>query len=305
VKRENPKKKVKITEKILNIFRRSKTLRVHTYLLPSWIWYILFFLAPIGLLFVYSFWRMEDVFLIREFTTQNYVNIFTYREGMYVRLLGKTILMAGAITIGAVGLGYPVAYYISMRMEKHKYSALFLLMGPYLVNYLLILYAWRIILEPSGILNYVLVTIGLPRQEWFLWNWWTVIFMDVAAWSPWLVFPMFASLEKMEKTLLEAAADLGANPRQAFMRVTLPLSMPGILVATLFVLIPSIGEYATADLVGGSGGITYPVPIENYFHKALQWPLGSAMSFLMLIVILIMVSILLRKVSLEQIMESL
>jgi spermidine/putrescine transport system permease protein len=248
---------------------------------------------------------MQDVFLIQEFNVQNYISIFTYSNGMYIKLLIKTILMAGAITIGSVGLGYPVAYYISMRIEKHKYSALFLLMGPYLVNYILVLFAWRIILESGGILNFVLTSIGLPRQEWFLWNWWTVVFMDIAAWAPWLVFPMFASLEKMEKTLLEAAADLGANPRQAFLKVTLPLSMPGVLVATLFVLIPSMGEFATADFVGGSGGIVYAVPIENYFHKALQWPLGSAMSFFLLLVVLIMVSILLRKVSLEQIMESL
>lgn len=302
------KKKATIKEKILNVFRKSEKIRVSLHLSHSLIWYLVFFLAPISLTFAYSFWRMEGVHLIPTWTLENYVAVFTYKNQLYIRLLIKSILMCVAVTLGSVGLGYPIAYYLSMKVEKYKYPLLFLLMGPYLCSYILLVFAWRdIVLSWNGIVNSLLINLGLISQplEWLMYNMGTVIFILIISWAPWLAFPMFVSLEKMDKTLLEAAADLGANPRQAFLKVTLPLSTPGILVAVLFVFIPTIGEFVTPALVGGTEGMMYANFIERRFQRGWNWPLGSALSFVMMVTTLIIVYVMLRKVSLEQIMESL
>jgi len=295
-------------EKILNVFRKSEKIRVSFYLSHSLIWYIAFLIVPISLTFLYSFWRMESMHLIPTWTLENYVKTFTYKDLMYIRLLIKSFLMSVAVTLGSVGLGYLIAYYLSMKVEKYKYPLLFLLMGPYLCSYILLVFSWGwIILGWNGIVNSLLINLGLISQplEWLMHNLSTVIFILILSWAPWLVFPMFVSLEKMDKTLLEAAADLGANPRQAFLKVTLPLSTPGILVAVLFVFIPTIGEFVTPALVGGTEGMMYANFIEHLFQRGWNWPLGSALSFVMMIFTLIIVFIMLRKVSLEQIMESL
>jgi spermidine/putrescine transport system permease protein len=231
---------------------------------------------------------------------------------LYVGVLIKSIFVAIAVTLGSVGVGYPIAYYLSMKVEKHRYALLFLLMGPYLASYILLVFAWQVILgygttEGGGVINFVLLNLGLIKEPitWFMYNMGTVIFILIFSWGPWLVFPMFANLEKMDKTLLEAAADLGANPRQAFLKVTFPLSKPGILVAVLFVFIPTIGEFITPSLVGGTEGMMFANIIEGRFQRGYDWPLGSALSFILLVTTLIMASILIRKVSLEQVMESL
>jgi len=231
---------------------------------------------------------------------------------LYAGLLIKSVFMSVAVTLGSIGIGYPIAYYLSIKVQKYKYTLLFLLMGPYLCSYILLVFAWQVILnygtkEGGGIINYVLMNLGLIQEPitWFMYNMGTVVFILIVSWGPWLVFPMFANLEKMDKTLLEAAADLGANPRQAFLKVTLPLSTPGILVAVLFVFIPTIGEFVTPSIVGGTEGTMYANFIERLFKRGWDWPLGSALSFILLVTTLIMVSILLRKVSLEQVMESL
>jgi len=231
---------------------------------------------------------------------------------LYTGVLIKSIFVAIAVTLGSVGVGYPIAYYLSMKVEKHRYALLFLLMGPYLASYILLVFAWQVILgygtaEGGGVINFVLLNLGLIKEPitWFMYNMGTVIFILIFSWGPWLVFPMFANLEKMDKTLLEAAADLGANPRQAFLKVTFPLSKPGILVAVLFVFIPTIGEFITPSLVGGTEGMMFANIIEGRFQRGYDWPLGSALSFILLVTTLIMASILIRKVSLEQVMESL
>ncbi|UCE15524.1 MAG: ABC transporter permease [Candidatus Bathyarchaeota archaeon] len=231
---------------------------------------------------------------------------------LYAGVLIKSIFVSVAVTLGSVGVGYPIAYYLSMKVEKYKYTLLFLLMGPYLASYILLVFAWKVILdygtaEGGGVINAVLLNLGLIKEPitWLMYNIGPVVFILIFSWGPWLVFPMFANLEKMDKTLLEAAADLGANPRQAFWKVTLPLSKPGILVAILFVFIPTIGEFVTPSIVGGTEGMMYANIIEGRFKRGYNWPLGSALSFILLITTLIMASILIRKVSLEQVMESL
>ena len=290
---------------MLNFFRGEKR-SILLNLFPSLLWYFVFLTAPLVLVVVLSFWRMEDVILIPDFTLEHYVTFFT--KPLYGELLLRSIGIAAAVTAGCIALGYPAAYYLSFKTRIPKYTLLILLMGPYLASYLIIIFSLRfLILGYGGLVNTVLMNLGLITDplEWLMHNQFAVIFTLVQSWTPWVILPMFASLEKIDKTLLEAAADLGASPMQTFRKVTLPLSMPGVLVAVLFVFIPSVGEFITADLVGGTSGVMIGNIIQKLFQRGLQWPLGAAITIMMMIITLIGIFILLKKVSLEQIMESL
>lgn len=300
-----------ITEKVLNFLRGEKR-SILLNLSPSLLWYLVFLTAPLVLVVMLSFWRTEDVILIPTFTLEHYITFFTKYGArgqlLYIELLLKSIGMAAAITIGCIALGYPAAYYLSFKTKIPKYTLLLLLMGPYLASYLIIIFSLRfLILGHNGLVNTLLINLGLITEplEWLMHNQYAVIFTLIQSWTPWLVLPMFASLEKIDKTLLEAAADLGASPMQTFRKVTLPLSMPGVLVAVLFVFIPSVGEFITANLVGGTSGFMIGNMIQKLFQRGYTWPLAAAVTIMMMIVTLIGVFILLRKVSLEQIMESL
>lgn len=293
-----------IKEKVLNFFRGEKT-SVLLNLSPSLVWYLVLLTSSLVLMVALSFWRQE-VYLIPTFTLDNYARFFT--DPLFRGLLLKSIGMATAVTVGSIGIGYPVAYYVSLKTRIPKYTLICLLMGPYLTSYVVQIFAWKhLILNYGGLVNTLLMNLGLITEPltWIMNNQYAVIFILIQSWAPWIVLPMFASLEKIDKTLLEAAADLGASPMQVFLKVTLPLSMPGVLVAVLFVFIPSVGEFITPKLVGGTGGYMYANFIQAAFHRGLHWPFGSALTVIMLIVTLSIIFVLLMKVSLEQIMESL
>ncbi len=294
-----------IIEKVLNFFRGEKR-SILLNLSPSLLWYLIFLTIPIVVVITLSFWQMEDVILIPTFTLEHYNTFLT--KPLYSNLLIRSLGIATAVTAGCIALGYPAAYYLSFKTKIPKYTLLIILMGPYLASYLIIVFSLKfLILGYGGLVNTVLINIGLIKDPitWLMDKQFAVIFTLVQSWTPWVILPMFASLEKIDKTLLEAAADLGASPMQTFRKVTLPLSMPGVLVAVLFVFIPSVGEFITADLVGGTSGVMIGNIIQKFFHKGLQWPLGSAVTVIMTIVTLGIIFALLTKVSLEQIMESL
>lgn len=294
-----------ITEKVLKFFRGEKKSIIFN-MFPSLVWYLIFLTVPLVVVIVLSFWQMEDVILIPTFTLEHYNTFFT--KPLYGQVLLRSIGIATAVTAGCIALGYPAAYYLSFKTKIPKYTLLIVLMGPYLASYLIIVFALKyVILGYGGLVNTILIDLGLIAEPitWFVNNQNAVIFTLVQSWTPWIILPMFASLEKIDKTLLEAAADLGASPMVAFRKVTLPLSMPGILVAVLFVFIPSVGEFLTADLMGGTSGVMIGNVIQKLFQKGLHWPLGSAITIMMMIVTLTIIFVLLTKVSLEQIMESL
>lgn len=289
----------------LGLIRKRKGLPVLVNLTPSLVWYVLFFGIPVGLMFVYSFWKQVYVRIIPMFTLENYVAFFTIP--MYPLLLVKSLMMAVGVTLASIALAYPAAYYLALRIKKHKYMLMLILWGPFWTSYLLIVLAWKLILGYNGALNSLLIYLGLIKEPLtaLVYSPFATILALVHIWAPWLAFPIFVSLEKMDKSLLEAAADLGATPRQAFLRVTLPLSMPGVLVAVLFVFIPVVGEFVTPSLIGGPGGIMFGNVIENLFHRGTNWPMGSAFSFVMLVVVMVTAILLIRRIGLQALMESL
>ncbi|UCC33697.1 MAG: ABC transporter permease, partial [Candidatus Bathyarchaeota archaeon] len=194
-------------------------------------------------------------------------------------------------------------YYISTRGGKYKYVLLALIMTPYLVSWVILIFGWRMIIGHTGLVNTLLEMAGLePVKVWKTWV--AVIFVLVTSWAPWLVLPIFVSLEKIDRTLLEAGADLGASALQNFRKITLPLSIPGLLVATFFVMIPTFGEFAAPVIAGGSSGAMIGTAIEEAF-KRMNWPFGSAMAFLLVGIALIASLVLIRKTGLRTLMESL
>ncbi len=296
-----------IFNKILKFIRKRERLSIGMQLSPAMFWIVFFLLIPLGILVIYSFWEMVGTRLIPVWDLRNYVDVFTRVGGMYIRLLVKSLAMSALVTVGSIALAYPVAYFVSLRIEKYKYTWLILLMGPYLVCWVILVFGWKMVIGYSGLLNYLAQLLGLISEpmSWMWNNWWAVVFILIMGWAPWLVLPMFVSLEKIDKSLLEAAADLGAKPMKRFLRITLPLSSPGLLVATFFVLIPTFGEFVTPALAGGSRGVMYGNAIDASFTSMMAWPFGSALSIFLMIISLIVATILIRIVGLEKLMESL
>lgn len=295
----------KLLDLPLNQLRKSKKSRTQYSVGPSLFWYAFFFVIPTGYMFIISFWRQSGIRLIPDLTLGNYFEFFV--NPVYYGVFLKSLLIAVSVTLLSVGFGYAVAYYMATRIKKYKIPTLLLLLGPFWANYLLIIFAWKAILGKTGILNSFLQYLGLIEEPVgsLLYSPLAVVITLVHIWTPFLVLPMFTSLEKIDQTLLEAAEDLGANKRQAFARVTLPLSMPGIMVAVLFVFIPTVGEFITPLLVGGPAGQMYGNLIQVLFHRGFDWPLGSALTFIMFMVTVAAASILILKIGLQKVIESL
>jgi spermidine/putrescine transport system permease protein len=296
-----------IRERVLNIFRKMKKLGYYWRLFPAVFWLGFFLVLPLSVMFIYSFWTMVRFELIPTWTLRNYLDIFVRSEGLYFRLLLKSLGMSAAVTLGSIALAYPAAYYISTRGGKYKYVLLNLSITPYMVSWVILIFGWRMVNDYNGLVNTLLIRVGLISEpvRWLWGNWMAVIFVLIVSWAPWLILPIFVSLEKIDRTLLEAGADLGASPSENFRKITLPLSMPGLLVATFFVMIPVFGEFVAPILAGGVTGAMIGTAIEAAFKRMHNWPFGSAMSFLLVIIALIASLVLIRKAGLRTLMESL
>lgn len=261
---------------------------------PPALWLLLLFVLPLGIMALYTF-RGGSFGEAREVWTLN-----SYREFLanaaYHRLLLRSILVAFVVSLGSVILAYPLAYFLVFRASSHRVTLLTILVIPAWTSFLLRILAWRLVLGSNGVLNNVLLSLGLIGEPApiLLYSMTAVMVVLVYVWIPFVALPIFAGLERIDRSLLEAAADLGCSRTTAFLRVTLPLSMPGVLAGFFFAFIPTVGEYVTPLLVGGTRGIMYGNLIQDQFVKALNWPLGSVMSLVMLVVVLLLITIFLR-----------
>jgi spermidine/putrescine transport system permease protein len=273
--------------------------------LPPLLWLGLFFLAPLILMAAYSF-RADTAGGILSgwtFTLKQYAGVFA--SGSYSRLLGISAGLALAVAFFAVTLAYPIAYFLAYKAGTRASLYLILLLVPFWTSYLLRVMAWKIMLGSEGVINSLLVYIGLVKEPvtLLLYSRSAVLLTLVYVWIPFVTLPILAALQRIDLSLFEAAADLGASPFKTFWRVTFPLSLPGVLAAFFMVFIPSIGEYVTPLLVGGSSGTLYGNIIQDFFTKAANWPFGSAMSMIMLLLTLALVAIALRLVDLRKLVE--
>lgn len=249
--------------------------------LPPALWLAAFFLLPMAGMLLTSLQGGEGV---------SGLGLAQYRALLasprYLRELGQTSLVSALVAGLAVLLAYPLAWFLAFHGGRRRALLLLILMAPGWVSYLLRVFAWKLMLGTGGALNQLLLALGLLREPapWLLYSMRAVVAVLVYVWIPFAALPIFAALERIDRSLLEAAADLGARPWQAFRRVTLPLSMPGVSAAFCLVFIPTLGEYVTPLLVGGPRGQLFGNQVQSQFQKAMNWPLGAAMGLMMLLV---------------------
>ena len=267
---------------------------------------VAFLVAPLALMVSISF-RSEltsDIFGPFDPTLEHYEQVAAV--GGYWQVLQTSALMALVVALLATALAYPIAYFLAFRAGGRAGLYLILLLVPFWTSYLLRVMAWKLMLGSNGVINEALTGIGLidaPLNA-LLYNRNTVVVTLIYVWIPFATLPILAVLGRIDVRLHDAAADLYASPFQQFRRVTLPLSLPGIAAAFLMVFIPTIGEYVTPLLVGGTAGIMYGNVIQDFFTKSANWPLGSALSVIMLAVTLALVVVGLRIVKPRRLLGS-
>jgi spermidine/putrescine transport system permease protein len=251
-------------------------------------WLVVFFVAPIAIVAAYSF----DVYSL--FPGAHGFTLSAWRafvhSAVYLRLFWKSVQMSLIVSAIIVVLAYPLAYFLALSGTKRKYILLLLLIAPFLTSYLLRVLAWKVILGDQGVFNTFLFWTGLrspgdPISQ-LLYSRFAVMLVLGYIWLPFVALPIFVSLEGLDRRLLEAASDLGASRLQAFRRVTLPLSLPGIAAAFLFVFIPTLGEFVTPSLVGGASGYMYGNQIVDLFGTGFpDWETGSVLAMFLFVVV--------------------
>ncbi|MGH6933039.1 MAG: ABC transporter permease [Dongiaceae bacterium] len=289
------------------LVRRSEALRGHLLLSPTLLVMVGMLIMPIVALVAASFWTQVYFDLDRTFTLKNYWTIIKptgeifYLWGflplprletpIYVVLLGKSLMMSLIATTVIILMAYPMAYFLAFRVMRHKILWIILISVPFWTSYLLRVFAWKVILGYNGVINSGLISLGLIEEplQFLLYNPTSVIITLTHAWLAFAILPIYVSLEKIDRSLLEAATDLGDGPVQRFFRVTLPLSLPGTISSSLLVFIPTVGDYVTPTLVGGTSGIMIGNVIQTLFGKANNAPLGAAVSLTMMLVVTLIV----------------
>ncbi|MEY4964973.1 MAG: hypothetical protein RL274_556 [Pseudomonadota bacterium] len=200
-------------------------------------------------------------------------------KGSYRILFVRSVLIAGLVTLVTVALAYPTAYFVAFHARR-KFLWLIVLTIPFWTSYLLRVFAWKIILGYGGVINSGLLGLGLIDQplSFLLYNPFSVVVTLAHAWAAFAILPIYVSLEKIDRTLLEAAADLGDSKLRRFLRITLPLSMPGVIGAAILIFVPTTGDFVTPELVGGPAGAMIANIIEVQFNQVGNWPLGAALA---------------------------
>lgn len=221
---------------------------------------------------------------------------------VYLRQLGLSVAMAFGIAVAATVLAYPVAYFLAFRARHRAAAFLVLLLLPFATSFLLRIMAWRLLLGREGAINWLLTTTGLVDEPsgLLIYSRAGVIITLIYIWIPFAALPIYAALQRIDRGHLEAAADLGAGPWTRFLRVTMPLSLPGALAALFMVFIPTVGEYVTPVLVGGPDGVMYGQLVQDFFTRAGNWPLGSALAVAMLVTTVALVAVAVRIIDLRR-----
>jgi spermidine/putrescine transport system permease protein len=259
--------------------------------------------VPIGIVGAYS------VGVLTLFPGSHAFTLSAWHEfvhgGVYLRLFWKSVKMSLIVSALVVLVAYPLAYYLALSGTKRKYVLLLVLIAPFLTSYLLRVLAWKVILGNEGVVNTFLVWTGLRSPDHplsaLLYSRFAVMLVLGYVWLPFVALPIFVSLESLDARLLEAASDLGASRWQAFRRVTLPLSLPGVVAAFLFVFIPTVGEFITPSLVGGTSGYMYGNQIVDLFGTGFpDWTTGSVLALFLLGVVAVLTAVFARFLQLRQ-----
>jgi spermidine/putrescine transport system permease protein len=246
-------------------------------------------LFPLSLVLFLGFRHNDGSLLGAGFTLQNFA--MALADPLYAAVMVRTLLIAGLVTLATVVTAYPVAYYLAFHAGPRRALLLFLVTLPFWTSYLLRVFAWKIVLAFNGVLNSALLTTGLATEPIlaFLNSPAAVLVTLAHAYAVFAILPIYVALQTIPRSLLEAASDLGAHPIDVFRKVVLPMSMPGVLAASLVVFITTVGDFVTPSLIGGPSSTMIGSIIQAQFGKANDWPFGSALSVLVMLVILAVV----------------
>ncbi len=251
-------------------------------LIPGVVWYVFFLLIPLGFIFTFSFLHKGPYGqIIYTFDLSNYARVF---ELLYLRMVGRSVFLAAGTTLACFVLGFPLAYTMARSPDRLKKILLGLVIVPFWTNFIIRVYALKLVIGDAGLLNRILMNAGVISHPLAFTNSLTGVAIGmVYNYLPFMILPLFVALDKFDFTLLDAAYDLGANRIQTLFKILLPLSVPGIITGALFVFIPAFGEFVIPDLLGGSQNMYVGNLITDAFLKNHDWPFGSALSSLLVV----------------------
>jgi len=269
------------------------------------LWLILFFILPVCFIVAYSVGGLHLLPTDRGAVSLDAWRRFLFGGSVYLGLFWKSVKVSLIVSVAVVLLAYPVGYFLALCVRKRKYVLLLVIIAPFLTSYLLRVLAWKVILGSNGVINTALYQLHLRQPdhpvEWLIYSQFAVMLVLAYVWIPFVALPIFVSLNNLDGSLLEAAGDLGASRWRTFLRVTLPLSVPGLIAAFVFVFVPTIGEFVTPQLVGGTNGYLFGNAVNDRFTKALDWQSGSVFAMFLLIVVAVLMAIFGRRVQMRSV----
>jgi spermidine/putrescine transport system permease protein len=283
--------------------RRSPGLATAGLIAPPILWLVLFFAIPVVLVALLSVGGItlfpgDDVWTFSAWQS------FLQWDSLYLELFWRSVRMSLIVSVVCVVLAYPIAYFLALGTSRRKYTLLLLIIVPFFTSFLLRVAAWKFILGDQGVINSFAYWTGLRADgdpiPQLLYSQFTVMLVLGYVWIPFVALPIFVSLETLDRRLLEAASDLGATRWQAFRRITLPLSLPGVIAAFVFIFIPTIGEYVTPSLVGGNRGFMFGNAIADLFGPGFDWTTGAVLSLFLFIVVLLLTVLFARFLSVRR-----
>ncbi|MGL6135750.1 MAG: ABC transporter permease [Planktothrix sp.] len=271
--------------------RKTKTLLI--LLLPATIWLLIFFVIPLIIVLIYSFLERGNYGGVTwEFTLKNYQRL---ANDLYGNIIWRSLGLASLTTLICLIIGYPLAFLIAISSSRWRNLLLFLVIIPFWTNFLVRTYAWMVILRSEGVINTFLQSLNLISEPLnLLFTPFAVVVGLVYGYLPFMILPLYATIERLNFSLVEAAQDLGANHIKTFFRIILPLTLPGIIAGSILVFIPALGAFITPDILGGAKTVMVGNLIQNQFLQARDWPFGSALSMGLMILVLIPVMIYFR-----------
>jgi spermidine/putrescine transport system permease protein len=278
----NPEEK----RSLLDTVRRHRGLQVLVLIFPSLFWLTVFFAVPLVIVFVYSFLKRGPYGqIVWEFSLGNYGRFF---DPIYLKIFLRSFKIAAITTVISFVLGYPMAYWIATRPARMRTTLLLLLIIPFWTNFLVRTYAWVLILRDSGLINNALMGLGVISEPLPLFGTDIAVIIGlVYGWFPDMVLPCYATIERLDFSLVEAAQDLYANEVSAFLRVIFPLTLPGVIAGSMLVFIPALGAYITPDLLGGAKSVMIGNVIQSQFLTVRDYPFGAAFSFVLMAAMLL------------------
>lgn len=253
---------------------------------PPFLYLFFFLLLPYSSIFQNSFWRKELYTIATDFNWDNYIRIWD--NPLYRHVILNSLQIAAIVTMCANLIGYPLAYFLVFVAQRHRMLLYLLVIAPLWTSFLLRTFIWKLILGRSGVINGVLQYLGIVDEPVtvFLYNKFSVCLTLTYIFIPFIALPVYTALEKIPREYIEASMDLGANRRQTFVRIILPLSMPGVIAGSIFTFCLSFGDFVTPTLLGGPSGIMIGNVIIGQFGAAFDWPFGSALAVVILVVVL-------------------